>query len=270
MLHRFTRKAATAVAVLGAGALTLMAVTPAHASTATAQSCLASPTVYGFHGMEEGPSSTVSADSPELTSFVTDLGNNDTARVGYYFEQVPYPTLQEAVWGKGDFEVNVFPYLNDGESALQAKVSTWLDEACKSYQDQISLVGYSMGAWVIQKWLVDHSTEWKYIRTVVLYGDPCWTDHSEDGGLVRLFGGSYGCGPASTYPAPAASVPFQEFSYSLGKDPVTGYGWHGALLINRAEQLKAAVTCNSSACSHRDYAGTAVMNDGAALMAHRL
>ena len=54
-------------------------------------------------------------------------------------------------------------------------------------QDKVALVGYSMGAWVINKWLADHPREWSMIKAVVFYGDPCWS-HGSDVGLARGFG----------------------------------------------------------------------------------
>jgi hypothetical protein len=99
--------------------------------------------------------------------------------------------------------------------------------------------------------------EWRYIDTVVLYGDPCWTDKSHDAGLARLFEGSAGCDPASAYPAASASGENHgpdTTTYTLNLDPVSGYGWHASGSIrSAAKQLSAAIGCKAKSCAHLDY-----------------
>jgi hypothetical protein len=140
-------------------------------------------------------------------------------------------------------------------------------------QDKIALVGYSMGAWVINLWLTDHHSEWSKIKAVVLYGDPCWRGGFFDEGLARLFALSYGCMPFSYYPYPEASaqVPFQVQTYSAVHDPVSGEGWHGGLPNVAQEQLLAAILCtNPATCSHLDYTGSTAIYQGARFVVSQL
>jgi hypothetical protein len=127
-----------------------------------------------------------------------------------------------------------------------------------------------MGAWVINKWIVDHPSEWNLVRAVVLYGDPCYSFMGEQG-LSRELAASYGCMPANYYPYPAwigtGTIPFGVQSYALPLDPVTGVGWVG----NPSGQLYAAANCSSPAtCSHLDYTGSGDMQLGAKFVASKL
>ena len=112
-------------------------------------------------------------------------------------------------------------------------------------QDKIALVGYSMGAWVINKWIVDHPLEWDMIKAVVLYGDPCKVN-GKDKGLVREFAASYGCMPAKDYPYPlpggTTAVPFPVQSWTMPRDPVTGAGWAGNKGTPRSKRRSTAPT----------------------------
>jgi alpha-beta hydrolase superfamily lysophospholipase len=57
--------------------------------------------------------------------------------------------------------------LSLGEQHLQADITSYT-AGCSASQDRIALVGYSMGAWVINKWIMDHPLERDMIRAVVL------------------------------------------------------------------------------------------------------
>jgi hypothetical protein len=141
--------------------------------------------------------------------------------------------------------------VNAGESALQTDVESWIT-GCQLSQIKIALVGYSMGAWVINKWLKDHPSEWILISAVVLYGDPCWKNGS-DQGLARLYGIT-GCSPAKNYPYPAPvgllTVPFLTQSWCAYHDPVCGGGYAS----HKQTQLVAAENCKQgSKCRHLHY-----------------
>ena len=266
-----------AVVVAAGLIVALLSVPAAHASTGTAEDaeCSAYPIVYLVHGINQGP--TVAqpqlSQSPELSSVVTDLENN-TDVPPFYWQTIVYPAASTlnvaATWDT---------YMNDGERNLQSSVAYWNARTC-SGDEHIALVGYSMGAWVIDKWLQDHQSEWGEVSAVTLFGDPCWTSSGDNEGLVRLFLYNYGCGPGNDYPYPAAksSVPFPVHSYTLNLDPVTGYGFRGGgnrlvptVEARRAHQLAVAVGCKNTSCPHYDYqvgqSGAGLVQDGANVVA---
>lgn len=246
----------------------------------SAPACSTKPIVYYVHGIEEGP--TVShpqlSQSPTLETFDRDLSGLIDSYT-YTAKPVPYPAASRynlvGTW---------VTYMNDGVRNLQSAITQGNNSTCPGNR-HIALVGYSMGAWVVDKWLQQHKNEWSEVTAVTLFGDPCWTSSGHNEGLVRLpplF--SYGCPPSKDYPYPAAksSVPFPVMSYTVNLDPVSGYGFHGGALTpppnifaNRTVQLAAAVGCFEPAlCPHLDYqlgySGAGLVDNGATLVANRL
>ena len=222
--------------------------------------------------MGEGPSSDVQAVSPEIMGF--DAAQNLISGAVLNVP-VPYPTVTASYWDVLD-TANIGPLtnaVNAGESALQSYVTSWTS-GCQLSQDKIALVGYSMGAWVINKWLNDHPGEWIMISAVVLYGDPCWKDGT-DAGLARIFDliGS-GCSPAGNYPYPGSAgpvaVPFQMQSLCAPNDPVCGGGYGGDGLT----QLRQAVACQQNDCPHMHYTdgapGGGALMEGAKFVVQQL
>ena len=138
-------------------------------------------------------------------------------------------------------------------------------------QDKIALVGYSMGAWVINKWIVDHPLEWDMIKAVVLYGDPCKVN-GKDKGLVREFAASYGCVPAKDYPYPlpggTTAVPFPVQSWTMPRDPVAGAGWAGK--TQRPDQSGGALHQRRDVQDHLDYTGGTEIYEGALFVVSQL
>jgi predicted esterase len=242
----------SALAVLLAAAVVTTGP-PAAAQPAANPNCGA-PVMFGLHGMGEGPSSNTLKGftnlSPEIMGFDA-AQNRLSGAIG--MDYVAYPTVTASYWDVLTL-ANVGPLtnaVNAGESALQSAVASWTS-GCSLSQDKIALIGYSMGAWIVNKWLKDHPGEWLLISAVVLYGDPCWKYHS-DQGLARLFGVA-GCSPAKNYPYPAPSgvlqVPFKAQSLCAYHDPVCGGGYAS----NENAQLSAAENCKvGSSCPHLQY-----------------
>jgi predicted esterase len=271
-----------AVAALLASTLAITA--PPTAAAAAANSYCNVPVFFGLHGMGEGPSKTVPAISPELMGFDYEQNQISGAVLN---DPVPYTTVTASLWDLLPTATHVatdvaklLAAVNNGESALQTAVSDWIS-GCQLSQLKIALVGYSMGAWVINKWLNDHPGDWIFIKAVVLYGDPCWKDGA-DKGLVRLAGGDgvadlIGCSSAKTYPYPApqgifTTVPFEMQSWCAYHDPVCGGGYAGKLTA----QVPAAVVCifSNSSCPHNIYqvgrAGAVTLKDGAKFVVKQL
>ena len=261
--HRFTRLMVPGLAIAALLALAISAL-PASAATTrpgVTKPCTV-PVFFGLHGMAEGPSSTISAVSPELESFDTDQNAISGAVLTY---PVSYPTIYPSNLAS---LATTNSALATGEKNLNSDITS--SKGCSVSQDKIALVGYSMGAWVINKWIVDHRPEWKMIKAVVLYGDPCWVN-GKDQGLERLLRSGYGCMPGKDYPYPepggTAKNPFPVQSWTMPRDPVTGAGWGG----NEVGQLAAAVQCtNATTCSHLDYTGSTEIYEGALFVVSRL
>jgi hypothetical protein len=224
---------------------------PAAARPSAARSCADTvPVFFGLHGMYEGPSKTVPAISPEIEGFDYEQ-NLISGAVGNY--PVSYTTATVG-WKDIADAADIGPLtaaVKNGEKHLQSDLAAYT-KGCTLAQDKIALLGYSMGAWVVNRWLKDHPSEWIKISAVVMYGDPCWV-HGPDAGLLRLFNPGDGCSPAKDYPYPAPTpiikVPFLAKSYCLAGDPVCGGGFNS----HRKKQLSAALKCSNAKCPHNQY-----------------
>ena len=123
--------------------------------------------IIGVHGTSEGPSSTNPHDSPEIKAtfrtFTADeqkLGKHG-ARLEYY----PYPTLGFADYMPTDWPelaIAIDGYADELEAELES-----FSHACPG--TPISLVGYSLGALLINNMLSFHHTEWSFIDAVDMF-----------------------------------------------------------------------------------------------------
>jgi hypothetical protein len=145
-----------------------------------------------------------------------------------------------------------------------------LSQACPG--TPISLVGYSLGALLINNMLSFHHREWSRIDAVVLYGDPCRYDPDGPGrGLAQYAataGFRLGCFPQNAYPYPLASpagLHFRVRSLCNANDPVCGRGWPS---YQFAGQLIAAALCGLDKCPHLSYPGAAASDGARFLAAH--
>lgn len=263
--HRSTRLMlpGLALAALLAPVISALPASAAMARPGMTTTCDTTPVFFGLHGMGEGPSS-ANPNSKEMLSFDTDQNAISGAVL---FFPVTYPDVSVSDWPSllipGPAAVLI------GENNLETDIKNYT-AGCSNSQDRIALVGYSMGAWVINKWIMDHPFELGKIKAVVLFGDPCWVN-GKDKGLVRRspVAADYGCMPASDYPypAPQSIVPFLVQSWTMPNDPVTGNGWGGKTFTT---QLGAAVNCLKNHCSHLDYAGSTEIYQGAQFVVSRL
>ncbi|MFG2030502.1 cutinase family protein [Streptomyces sp. NPDC048825] len=121
---------------------------------------------------------------------------------------------------------------------------------------QFVLVGYSQGAWVIDKFLRSTRPQvLNHIAGVALYGDPQWDNGRNGRGIARQLsryistlrlGGDY----------PGFGDRIQ--SWCAARDPVCGEGYRPGLLSAGQEvgpQLRDAVGCDKPACPHNSYSG---------------
>lgn len=239
--------------------LTTAAAPAVHAALIPAAASAGCPAaeVIGVHGTGEGPSATDGADSPEIkatfAAFTADeqkLGEHG-ARLEYY----TYPTVAFT----GYLPVN-WPALRTTVAGyageLEAELASF-SSACPG--TPISLVGYSLGALLINSMLSSHRGEWNHIDAVELYGDPC--RYNRSGGYQGLAqyaaraGFRLGCFPENAYPYPLvspASFHFLVQSRCNDKDPVCGQGWPP---YGISGQAIAAALCGLDKCPHLSYAG---------------
>ena len=276
---------ASALAALLVSAL--MATGPPAPAAAAVTAC--QPVVWGLHGMGEGPPRSKQYPySPELFDFDT---SGKVPVLG-----IPYTPVTASNWDVLD-SVSLGPLTdaaNDGERTLQYALTSYT-KICTPAHTKIALVGYSMGAWVVNKWLVDHPDERTLISAVVLYGDPCWVNGS-DAGLLRLlpsYNPSHGCLPANNYPYPAPAPggvrEFQVQSWCLYHDPVCGGGYGSLVKKSKRDtrltlsqkrekaaygQLNLARQCEKTHCPHGRYrigdTGEGLLKAGAQFVTQQL
>jgi len=224
--------------------------------------------IIGVHGTSEGPSSTDSTDSPEIKgTFAAFAGDEQTlgehgARLEYY----SYPTVTFA-----DYLPVNWPTLRTTIDIYAGQLEAQLESFSYSCPDTpISLVGYSIGALLIDNMLSSSSDEWRFIDAIELYGDPCWYNPNGDyRGLAQYavtVGLRLGCFPPRAYPYPLVSsvgFHFAVQSLCISGDPICGQGWPPYAI---AGQIIAAALCPLDKCQHLSYSGAAA-SDGARFLA---
>jgi hypothetical protein len=274
---------ALALAGLAASAVAGTAM-PAVAAPAAPSRCT-EPVYFFLHGMGEGPSPQNYPVAPELAGFEHYVKQYASGPVAV--KDVPYTTAALS-WldlvpdypGLDSDVYNLTTAANDGVTEL-GNAFDKVTAGCPIGEPGIALVGYSMGAWVINDWLNKNPAFWLYIRAVVLYADPCWDDlATSDTGVVRAAGiagvlGLPSCMSGSTYPYPHAtsvySPGFKAESWCVGGDPVCGGGYKG----NLADMVKSALACTiNSNCAHLWYRlgkpAAVTLKDGAQFMIGQL
>jgi predicted esterase len=246
--HRSTRLMLAIAAVLALASMTLPA-SAATAAPAAPAACDTTPVFFGLHGMGEGPDS-AKLFKPHRSTEMLDFDHQQNQVSGkVLFAPITYPRVDPDKWRS---LLSTPSAVKAGVTALNTAITDYT-AGCKASQDHIALVGYSMGAWVINLWLIGHPKKWNLIKAVVLFGDPCYKSGISKG-LVRRSAVWGTCMPARSYPLPASTgVPatLKAKSYTEPQDPVSGRGWG---LDPRAAQLLAAVRCLANNCSHLHYA----------------
>jgi hypothetical protein len=241
-----------------------LTLTPAAAPAARAALTLApvsagcpSAEIIGVHGTSEGPSSTDSTDSPEIKATFAAFAAEEhkLGETGARQEYYPYRTVTFA----GYLPVN-WPTLRTTIDDSAGKLEAELESFSHTCPDTpISLVGYSLGALLIDNMLSSYSDEWNFIDAVELYGDPCWYNPKGSyRGLARYaatVGLRLGCFPENAYPYPLVSPAGFHFivqSRCVNKDPVCGQGWPP---YEVGGQIIAAALCGLDKCPHLSYSG---------------
>jgi cutinase len=224
--------------------------------------------IIGVHGTGEGPGPDGKPLSPEIkatfAAFTADertLGEH-SARLEYY----PYPAL-----GLTDYLPAGWPTVLETVSGYADHLEAELKEFSRACpRTPVSLIGYSLGALLVNGMLSAYRDEWNHIKAVELYGDPCWYNpHGGYRGLARYAAAAgirLGCFPPDAYPYPRespAGFPFVTQSLCNHTDPVCGQGWPPYAI---GAQLAAAALCPLDRCPHLSYVGTAA-SEGAKFLA---
>lgn len=251
-----------AVAALLVPALTAIGPSAAAATAAPQASSCPRALIIGLHGVAEGPSPTDSAKSKTIaevfTAFAAEVKKlpNDGTDHSFRPQWFAYPTVP-----RSDF--NSLPGLHDAASTVGTAATQLYNyvsgQAAACPDTLISVVGYSMGAWVINVALTQHYYMAGLLHLVQLEGDPCWSNTGDgSAGLAQRaqeIGVSMGCLGADTYPYLSFANPFTSQSLCYGSDPICGEGYSALTL---AQQITAAINCGNG-CAHYLY-----YKDGAA------
>ena len=213
----------------------------------------------GAHGTFEGPDGSGTAKSQAIVETAVGFLKELKAKLGQAVVDVHY--LEYPSPG-----VSVLPTItiddfisakDKGVDALDRHVRNTVLNEC--INPKIVLVGYSLGAWVINEWLgrEENKNLWPNIRAVELYGDPLWHRSGNDylgqtyiyNGIAHLPGflDPYQNSP----PGPGVEIADRWQSRCLKGDAVCGEGYNG---ITQSIQYPLALDCiNNSNCEHRRY-----------------
>ncbi|MEU0119902.1 cutinase family protein [Streptomyces bobili] len=131
----------------------------------------------------------------------------------------PKVTTQEFLDRTRRSRTGIEPDVNAGVSAIQRA----MDEAVrKCPSTKFVLTGYSLGAWVVDKFLLTDARRRPLVLAAQLYGDPQWNDPGKGQGLAVILGR----GLRTHYP------PFPDRVQSLcnHRDPICGTGYRAGTL----------------------------------------
>jgi hypothetical protein len=260
MLLRRILTLGAVLAVLAVSVPLAAATLPANASEAAGQA-LSCPRVVliGLHGITEGPSTTVSQKSPTIQATFTAFANevkklpNDGTSHAYRLQWFGYPTVPRSDFnGSYSGLRNALSVVGTTATQLYNYVSGQVD-ACSG--TLVSVVGFSMGAWVINVALTQHYYMAALLNLAAMEGDPCWSNTGDgSAGLAQRAQEArvqLGCLNADSYPYLTFANPYTAFSVCVPKDPVCGERFN---LLTVAQQRTAANNCTKTdGCPHFAY-----------------
>lgn len=120
---------------------------------------------------------------------------------------------------------------------------------------RLVLAGYSMGAWIVGKWLRDHPGKQRQVTGVMLYGDPQWFNNvSGVSGFARY------AGSGLPLPYVPAGVDGRLRSLCNHGDPICGEGSSQSLLLRTADVARCLR--DAAGCAHAAYVPEAARQGG--------
>jgi Cutinase len=199
----------------------------------------------GVHGVQQD------AGSPEIEetwrAFAANVPPGKTA----LYNSLPYHAPDFKSWADpanlfGPSEAEGVRYL---DLTIKPENNGILKILCP--MQSIVLVGYSLGAWVVNDWLSKNPGLWPNIRAVVLYGAPLWRRSGQGYSYAGLAAGlltpnPYGNNP----PGPGIGISDRWQSWCIQNDPVCGEGWDA---LHRLNQMGVAIGCPQTNCEHLKY-----------------
>ncbi|MFH8394269.1 cutinase family protein [Streptomyces sp. NPDC018036] len=210
-----------------------VSVSLASPSTAEASAC---PVHFvGLHGLNERSdlrSPSINATWKTFESAVAAKG----ARPERDSVTFPEVTTREFVDGTLKSRPGAEPDVNAGVLALEETMDR---VAKKCPTTKFVLAGYSLGAWVVDKFLLTDSRRRPQVLAAQLYGDPQWNEPGNEQGLAVILGRRLRTG----YP------PFADRVQSLcnHRDPICGTGYRaGTLDLTRRIADTLNVKCPGS------------------------
>lgn len=253
------RRILTLGAILAVSVPMTTSALPARANEAAGQT-LSCPRVVliGLHGITEGPSPINSQKSPTIQATFTAFANevkklpNDGTSHSYRLQWFAYPTVPRSDFNSYPGLQNAVSVVGTTATQLYNYVSGQVD-ACSG--TLVSVVGYSLGAWVINVALTQHYYMAGLLNLAAMEGDPCWSN-TRDGsaGLAQRAQEArvqLGCLNTDTYPYLTFANPYTAQSVCVPKDPVCGEGFN---LLTAAQQFTKATSCTTADhCPHFAY-----------------
>lgn len=236
------RIALAAVMAVLAGLAVSVPSTPAAAATTCPVHFL------GLHGLNERSDLHSPSVNATWKTFESEVGAK-AARPRRDIIHFPLVTTQEflarTTWSRNGME----PDVNKGVQAVQRTMDRAIS-TCPT--TKFVLTGYSLGAWVVDKFLLTDTRRRPQVLAAQLYGDPQWNDPGKGQGLAVILGR----GLRTSYPPSADRVQ----SLCNHRDPVCGTGYRdGTLDLGRRLADAAMVKCpGSSHC----YSGRATTQGG--------
>jgi len=186
-----------------------VSVPPAPAAAAT--TCPAH--FLGLHGLNEESD----LRSPPLNATWKTFESAVTAKAARPIRNLisfPKVTTPEFLGKSATNRTGVEPDVKAGVTALQRTMDRAVRQ-CPS--TKFVLAGYSLGAWVVDRFLLTDSRRRPLVLGAQLYGDPQWNEHGKGQGLAVLFGH----GLPTTYPP----LPDRVQSLCNHRDPICGTGY---------------------------------------------
>jgi hypothetical protein len=205
----------------------------------------------GAHGTGEDENSPVIVETWEEFNILAGLaGINNVDYYSLEYEAPPPDSVEKII--------ELLGARDRGVDELHKHIRETVLKECKN--PKIVLVGYSLGAWVIDEWLSKHQDLWSYIRAVELYGDPMWyrfgpafpaaTPETYKGLLRHL--DQYPRPYENNPQGPGGELSKRWQSRCLVGDPICGEGYVGFGAFDA--QALDGIQCNADpSCKHRQY-----------------
>jgi hypothetical protein len=153
-------------------------------------------------------------------------------------DSIAFPKVTRREFLARNIVIGIEADVNVGVAAIQRA----MDGAVRNCSStKFELTGYSLGAWVVDKFLVTDIHRRQLVRAAQLYGDPQWRAPGKGKGLAVVFNR----GLRTPYPPSADKV----HSLCNHRDPVCGTGYRddGRDLAPRLKDLQAPLKCPGSA-----------------------